>query len=412
MHVDFPFHDPAAYTAGPPYPLFAELQREDPVHWVDVPDHPDLAPGYWVVTRYDDVVAVSRDAATFCSGQGFLFEPSTEGSELLLINQDAPRHTRHRMLIARAFTPKVVAAMEPQVRAATRAIVDRALELGSGDFVTEVAAELPLVVIADLIGVPQEDRHLVFEWSNRMIGRLDPEYGGFDEDADPATVDAISRERSSQASAELFAYAQEMARERTARPRDDLVTTLLHGEVDGEKLTEMEFNMFVLLLAVAGNETTRNAISGGMLTMFEHPGAWAELVEDRSLLPGAIEEILRFVSPVQYFRRTATRDTEIRGFPVAEGDKVTIWYGAANRDEGRFPDPQRFDVRRHPNEHVAFGGRGPHHCLGAPLARLEMRVMFDELLARIPGIRPDGEPSRLASTLINGIKHLPVVFAA
>ncbi len=237
----------------------------------------------------------------------------------------------------------------------------------------------------------------MFEWSNRLIGANDPEYAGIGADA------------GMQASMELYAYAQSLADDRRARPMDDIVTTLVTAELDGEKLSDIEFNVFVLLLSVAGNETTRNLISGGMLSLMENPEQQERLAADLDgLMPTAVDEMLRYVSPVQYFRRTATEDTELRGVPIAAGDKVTIWYGAANRDEEIFENPQSFDVGRTPNEHLAFGGRGPHFCLGASLAKLEIRVMFEEILGRLPDMALAGEPERLRSTLIAGIKHLPV----
>jgi cholest-4-en-3-one 26-monooxygenase len=318
-----------------------------------------------------------------------------------MLNQDPPQHTRLRNLVARGFTPKVMKGLEPHIRDAARQIVDRVAKRDDVvDFVPDLAAELPLVVIAELLGIPYEDRHKVFEWSNRLVGAQDPEYAG-----DEASGPPIN------ASVELYAYAQSLADDRRARPMDDIVTTLVTAELDGEKLSDLEFNVFVLLLAVAGNETTRNLISGGMLALMEHPDQRDRLVADLDrLLPTAVDEMLRYVSPVQYFRRTAIVDTELRGVPIQAGQKVTMWYGAANRDEDVFPDPQQFDVGRTPNEHLAFGGRGPHYCLGASLAKLEIKVMFEEILRRLPDMRLAGEPQRLRSILISGIKHLPVTF--
>ncbi|MEZ5169887.1 MAG: cytochrome P450 [Acidimicrobiia bacterium] len=394
-HDEFPLEDQTAYGDASPMEFLLELQEHDPVHWH--PAEGEFEPGFWVVTRYDDVVTVSREAQTFRSGDGFLMEKMVPGLENLIINQDPPDHTRNRMIVARAFTPKVVRAMEPAVRRATTAIVDRALDLKEFDFVREVAAELPLVVIADLIGVPQEDRSKVFDWSNRMMGRFDPEYGG-----DDAMLAADT------AAAELFAYAQDMAEDHLANPRDDLVTKLLTPDENGDRLTTEGYNYFVLLLAVAGNETTRNLISGGQQALFEHPEQRQRVADDRSLIPSAVEEMLRWVSPVRYFRRTAATDTSIGDQEIAAGDKVTIWYGAANRDPRIFNNPNVFDVSREPNEHLAFGGRGPHYCLGVALARMEINVMFEELVERIPNLAPTEPPSRLKSSLINGIKHLPV----
>jgi cholest-4-en-3-one 26-monooxygenase len=355
-----------------------------------------------VVTKYQDVIDVERDPKTFSSARGgALLDDQGEGTELMMLNQDPPQHTRLRNLVARGFTPKVMKGLEPHIRDAARQIVDRVASRDDVvDFVPNLAAELPLVVIAELLGIPYEDRHKVFEWSNRLVGAADPEYAGTEESGPPIN-----------ASIELYAYAQSLADDRRARPMDDIVTTLITAELDGEKLSDIEFNVFVLLLAVAGNETTRNLISGGMLALMEHPDQRDRLVADLDgLLPSAVDEMLRWVSPVQYFRRTATVDTELRGVPIRAGQKVTIWYGAANRDEDVFPQAHEFDVGRAPNEHVAFGGRGPHYCLGASLAKLEIRVMFEEILGRLPDMRLAGEPERLRSTLISGIKHLPVQF--
>jgi cholest-4-en-3-one 26-monooxygenase len=398
-HIDdIDLSNPDTLAAGVPHDYFTWLRRENPVSWHDSTFNP---PGFWVCTKYQDVTEVERDPKTFSSARGgaLLFDQG-EGTELMMLNQDPPQHTRLRNLVARGFTPKVIKGMEPHIRDAARQIVDRVATRDEViDFVPNLAAELPLVVIAELLGIPYEDRHKVFEWSNRLVGASDPEY------AENGPEDGMH------ASLELYAYAQTLADDRRARPMDDIVTTLVTAELDGEKLSDIEFNVFVLLLSVAGNETTRNLISGGMLALMENPEQRDRLVADLdALLPTAVEEMLRYVSPVQYFRRTATVDTEIRGVPIPAGDKVTIWYGAANRDEDVFTDPQSFDVGRIPNEHLAFGGRGPHFCLGASLAKMEIRVMFEEILTRLPDMTLAGEPERLRSTLIAGIKHLPVQY--
>jgi cholest-4-en-3-one 26-monooxygenase len=261
--------------------------------------------------------------------------------------------------------------------------------------VIEVAAELPLQAIAEILGVPFEDRHKLFEWSNKMIGSKDPEYSVSDELARGAAI-------------EMFMYSQELAKQRQAQGQDDIVTTLLNADVDGDRLSEMDFNLFFLLLAVAGNETTRNALSHGVLTMIEHPDQYRMLAQNPALVPSAIEEILRWASPVMYFRRNITRDTVLRGQQLKAGEKISIWYISANRDEDIFPDPFSFDIKRSPNEHVAFGGGGPHFCLGASLARMEMNIMFEELVKRVSSIAQIGEVKRLRSNFVNGIKHLPV----
>lgn len=393
--------DPKSFAGGPPHEYFNWLRANEPVSW-----HPSdtlCAPGFWVCTKYADVIAVERDVHTYSSAaKGALLEDQQDGTELMMLNQDPPQHTRLRNLVARGFTPRVIRAMEPHIREAAGTIVDRAIEAGAGgeviDFVPYFAAELPLVVIAELLGIPYEDRHKIFEWSNKLIGNQDPEYG------------VGGQEAAMLASMELYAYAQSLADSRREHPLDDIVTTLVTAELDGEKLSDIEFNVFVLLLTVAGNETTRNLITGGMLNLLRHPDQMEILRADvPGVLPTAVEEMLRFVSPVQYFRRTAIQDGELRGQPIATGDNVTIWYGAANRDEEVFDDPHTFDVQRPTKpEHIAFGGRGPHYCLGVALARMEIKVMFEEILTRIPVIEQVGEHAQLESTLINGIKHLPV----
>jgi cholest-4-en-3-one 26-monooxygenase len=388
--------DPTTYLAGPPHAFFDYLRREEPVHWHASPNY---APGFWVVTKYADVIGIERDVKNFSSALGgALLDDQVEGTELMMLNQDPPQHTRLRNLVARGFTPKVIKAMEPHIREAAQQIVAR--QLGNDDvidFVPNFAAELPLVVIAELLGVPYEDRHKIFEWSNRLIGNSDEEYN------------QGSPEEAMEASMELYMYAQSLADARRERPMDDIVTTLITAELDGEQLSDIEFNVFVLLLAVAGNETTRNLISGGMLALMEHPEQKEIVLAD---VPGTldtlVDEMLRYVSPVMYFRRTVVADTELRGVPLQAGQKITVWYGAANRDEDVFTDPHTFDVTRSPNEHIAFGGRGPHYCLGTALAKMEIKTMFEEMLTQAPDMRLAGEPDRLASNLINGIKHLPV----
>ena len=388
--------DPTTYLAGPPHAFFDYLRREEPVHWHASPNY---APGFWVVTKYADVIGIERDVKNFSSALGgALLDDQVEGTELMMLNQDPPQHTRLRNLVARGFTPKVIKAMEPHIREAAQQIVARQLDNDDViDFVPNFAAELPLVVIAELLGVPYEDRHKIFEWSNRLIGNSDEEYN------------QGAPEEAMEASMELYMYAQSLADARRERPMDDIVTTLITAELDGEQLSDIEFNVFVLLLAVAGNETTRNLISGGMLALMEHPEQKEIVLAD---VPGTldtlVDEMLRYVSPVMYFRRTVVADTELRGVPLQAGQKITVWYGAANRDEDVFTDPHGFDVTRSPNEHIAFGGRGPHYCLGTALAKMEIKTMFEEMLTQAPDMRLVGEPDRLASNLINGIKHLPV----
>ena len=389
------------FVAGVPYEWFAELRREAPAFW-----HPqESAPrgGFWAITRYDDCVQVNRDWEHFSSARhSSLFSDMDDDQlaqqQLMMLNMDPTMHTRYRRLVNKGFTPKLVRDLEQQIVGYADGIIDAVCERGTADFVEEISAELPLLVIAELLGVPQEDRRMVFDWSNRMIGAEDPEYQI--PGADPG-----------ESAMQVFAYAEEMAAARKLQPKEDLVSVLLKAEVEGEKLNELELDLFFLLLIVAGNETTRNLMSGAMTAFFDHPDQWELLRKDRSLLPGAVEEMLRYVTPVMHFRRTATVDMELHGQDIKEGDKVVFWHTSANRDEAAFEDPDTFDITRSPNNHIAFGGGGPHFCLGANLARMEIMVMFDRLLERIPDMRLDGEVQRLQSNFINGTKHVPIAFA-
>jgi cholest-4-en-3-one 26-monooxygenase len=394
--------DKDVFVRGVPYDWFETLRREAPVYWHP---EPDGGPGFWCVTRYPDVVTVNRDNQTFSSARGAVFiwdlpPEDLEQQRLMMLNMDPPMHTRYRRLVNKGFTPRMVDELERTIRERTRAILDRVAPRGECDFVVDVAAELPLQVIADILGVPQADRHKMFDWSNRMIGSEDPEYG-------------VSQEQAQEASMELFAYAAKLAEDKRAQdPRGaDLISVLSEAEVDGEQLTQLEIDLFFMLLTVAGNETTRNLISHGLLALLDHPDQLERVRAHRELLPGAVDEMLRCASPVMHFRRTATRDLVLGDQRVSEGDKVVIWYASANRDETVFEDPMRFDVERSPNEHVAFGGGGPHFCLGANLARMEIRVIFDELLDRWQGLELTGAPERLRSNFINGIKHIPLKFS-
>jgi cholest-4-en-3-one 26-monooxygenase len=392
--------DRDVFTRGVPHEWFSYLRHHAPVY-----RHPEPAgPGFWVITKYDDVEAVGRDAHTYSSDQdrgGVIgleeeqLEVDFEGAKIMLM-MDPPEHTRHRKLVNRGFTPRMINSLESHIRDIAVGVLERAIAQGSCDFVVEVAAELPLQAIAELIGVPLDERHKIFDWSNRMVGSEDPEY-------------SVSLDKANEARIEMFLYAHQLAERRRAEPQDDIITTLLSAEMDGDQLTEMEFNLFFMLLSVAGNETTRNAITHGLNAFLEHPDQYEKLVEDPSgLIASATEEILRWASPVMYFRRNVTRDTELRGVPLSAGDKVSIWYVSANRDEDVFKDPFRFDIERNPNEHLAFGGGGPHFCLGSSLARMEIRVLFEELARRVPALRRVGPPDRLRSNFIGGIKHLPV----
>jgi cholest-4-en-3-one 26-monooxygenase len=409
--ADINLLDRDVFTRGIPHEWFTFLRKNAPV-WF----HPEPGDGrgFWVITKHDDVTAIGKDGILFSSDQSnggvvMIEDPPEEerkrmeemsaaaGKLMLMI--DPPEHTRYRKLVNRGFTPRMIKLLEPHLREMSVNILEPAIARGDADFVVDVAAELPLQAIAELIGVPQEDRHKIFDWSNRMIGSEDPEY-------------AVSADHLMEAQIEMFMYAQALGEERRKEPRDDIISALLAADIDGDALSAADFNMFFLLLAVAGNETTRNAISHGMNALLDHPDQYAELVADPSLVPSAVEEILRWASPVLYFRRNATADTEIRGQKIKAGDKLTIWYISANRDEDVFENPFEFDIHRSPNPHIAFGGGGPHHCLGSNLARMEITLLFEELVKRVPRVERLGEADRLRSNFIGGIKHLPVRFHA
>ena len=387
------------FVAGVPHDMFDLLRRDAPVYF-----HPESdGKGFWCIVGYEDLQQVSRAWEDYSSEWGITLydvdEEQLSQQRMMMLMMDPPRHTKLRLLVNKGFTPRMIERLHDRIRGIAGELADQALERGTCDFVVDVAAELPLQVIAEMMGVPHEDRHKVFEWSNRLIGSEDPEY-------------AVSAEDAMGAATEMFLYANDLAAHKRANPSDDIVSTLLAAEVEGERLTDLEFDMFFELLAVAGNETTRNLISHGMLALIEHPDQRQLLLDDPALLGSAVDEMLRYASPVMYMRRTARADLELHGETIREGDKVALWYIAANHDPAVFDDPHRFDVRRQPNEYLAFGGGGPHFCLGSHLAKLEITVMFEELLKRAPAAELAGPVERLRSNFINGIKHLPVSVAA
>jgi cholest-4-en-3-one 26-monooxygenase len=398
---DIDLTDAAAFVDHVPHEWFAYLRANDPVHWHEEAD----GPGFWAVTKYEDCVAVNRDYEHFSSYEKATFlweipEDALEQQRLMMLNMDPPLHTRYRRLVNKGFTPRMVAQLESKIHATTDEIIDSVIEKGEADFVTDVAAELPLVVIADLLGVPQADRHKMFDWSNRMIGNQDAEY----------QAGGAAGEYAAEAAMELYAYAAQLFGDKRANPHDDLMSILTSVEIEGDKLSELELELFFLLLTVAGNETTRNLISGAMHTFFLNPDQWERLRNDRSLLPGAVEEMLRYVTPVMNFRRQSKHAIELGGRQIEPDQKVVFFHTSANRDEDVFESPDALDITRQPNPHMAFGGGGPHFCLGANLARMEIRVMFEHLLDRVPDIRQDAPVQRLRSAFINGVKHLPVAF--
>ncbi len=387
--------DPDAFENGFPHELFGQLRREAPVYW-HAGDYAG-GPGYWIISRYETIKTISRQPLLFSSAAGTSIEE--HGIDFVsMIGMDPPDHRRYRSLVSGGFTPKQIAAQEPNHREIVKSILDSVIERGHCDFVADVAAELPLRVIAELLGVPQSACHDIYDWSNRMIGSQDEEY-------------VVGIEEAASAAREMFVFANGLAEDRLTRPRNDLMSTILHGEIDGTRLNTLEFDSFFLLLAVAGNETTRNLISHGLLLLLEHPDDLARLREDPSLVPAAIEEMLRVKSPVYYMRRTATRDTELAGKRIRKGDKLLLYYPSANRDEEVFESPDVFDIDRRNNHHLAFG-IGEHFCIGTHLARLETRIMFEAILERVHDIELAGPVSYLRSNLIDGIKHIPLKFTA
>jgi cholest-4-en-3-one 26-monooxygenase len=386
---------------GPPYEQFAWLREHAPVFWHEFGGRPEW-PGFWAVTRHEDIAYVSRHPELFSSSRrlvvfGEVPEAAVSGQRAMMLNMDPPEHTRQRAFVNRGFTPRMIGLLESHIVAITRTLVDELEGRAEVDFVTDIAAPLPLRVICELVGVPLDDWDKIYELSNTLVGSDDPEFQG------PAG------ERLQQAAAiEIYSYADRLAARRRDQPADDIVTKLLQADENGEFLTSHEFDVFFLLLTVAGNETTRNAAAGGMLAFFEHPWQWQRLIARPDLIPAAAEEIVRWVSPVNMFRRTATRDIELGGQRIRENDKVVVFYSSGNRDEAVFTAPDQFDAGRDPNPHVAFGGGGPHFCLGRHLAALELRILFAALTERLPRIAQAGEVSRLRSNFVNGIKHLPV----
>jgi cholest-4-en-3-one 26-monooxygenase len=398
----FDFTDPDLYSTRVPAAELAELRRTAPVWWNaqrrGASGFDDE--GYWVVTRHADVVEVSRDSDVYSSWENTAIIRHQEGisrdqielQRFVLLNIDPPQHTKLRSIVTRGFTPRAINNLREALTARAERIVATALEEGTGDFVTDVACELPLQAIAELIGIPQEDRRKIFAWSNDMVGYDDPEYEG----------DGVT------AAAELIGYSMVMAEERKGCPRDDIVTKLVHAEIDGGQLSPDEFGFFMILLAVAGNETTRNAISHGMLAFLDNPEQWELFKAERP--DSAADEIVRWSTPVTVFQRTALADTTLGGQQIRKGERVGLFYRSANFDEEVFDHPERFDVLRSPNPHLGFGGSGAHFCLGANLARLEMDLIFNAIADGMPSIRKAGDAERLRSGWLNGIKKLPVSY--
>jgi cholest-4-en-3-one 26-monooxygenase len=397
----FDFTDPDIYAERLPVAELAEMRRVAPIWWNEQPTGVGGFDdgGYWVVTRHKDVKEVSRRSDVFSSLEKTALPRYKDGTvpeqidqgKFVLLNMDAPHHTHLRKIISRMFTPRAVELLRDELSTRAQQIVREAAAVGSGDFVEQVSCELPLQAIAGLMGVPQEDRKKLFDWSNQMVGDMDPEFAGND---------------GMTASVELIMYGMAMAADRGANPRDDLVTKLIQADVEGHKLSDDEFGFFVILLAVAGNETTRNSITQGMMAFTEFGDQWELFKRERPAT--AADEIVRWATPVTSFQRTALTDTELDGVPIKKGQRVVMFYRSANFDEDVFEDPYAFNILRDPNPHVGFGGSGAHYCIGANLARMTIDLMFNAIADQMPDLHPLSPPERLRSGWLNGIKHWQV----
>ncbi|BBX20077.1 steroid C27-monooxygenase [Mycolicibacterium duvalii] len=398
---DFDFLDATLNLERLPVEELAELRKSEPIHWVDVPGGTGGFgdKGYWLVTKHADVKEVSKHNEIFGSSPDGaiptwpqdMTRDAIDLQKAVLLNMDAPQHTRLRKIISRGFTPRAVGRLEDELRARAQKIAETAKAEGSGDFVEQVSCELPLQAIAELLGVPQDDRDKIFRWSNEMTAGEDPEYA----DVDPAM-----------SSFELIQYAMKMAEERAKNPTEDIVTKLIEADIEGEKLSDDEFGFFVVMLAVAGNETTRNSITHGMIAFSQNPDQWELYKKERP--ETAADEIVRWATPVSAFQRTALEDTELGGVKIKKGERVVMSYRSANFDEEVFENPNQFDIMRNPNPHVGFGGTGAHYCIGANLAKMTINLIFNAVADHMPDLKPIGEPERLKSGWLNGIKHWQV----
>lgn len=404
--------DPRRYAQGIPHEDFAWLREHRAVSWQ--PEHEigdwSAGPGFWAVTRYADVVEVLKSPETFSSWLGATQIRDPEPADLpfirrMMLNQDPPEHGKLRRVISRAFTPRRIERFRADVAQRARLLIDTVVERGECDLPTEITDDFPLLNLADLLGVPESDRAMLLAWTNRIIGYQDPEHSApvLDPDGKPANP------RSPAMLADMFGYAQDLAAHKRRHPGDDVMTTLATAEVDGHPLDDAELEMFFFLLSVAGNDTVRSAVPGGMLAFAEHPEQRQLVADHPELLDSAVEETLRYHPPVLSFRRTATTDAELGGQLIRAGDKVVVFHCSAHFDPDHFDAPRRFDVRRTPNAHVAFGN-GPHVCVGAHFARLQLRAFYAEALHRMPDLRLSSPAQHLVSNFINGIKHLRVEF--
>lgn len=402
--ADITSHD--TYTRGVPHATFARLRRDDPVHWTPEAD----GSGFWSIVGYRDALAVSRDVATFTSAEGIrLEEMDAEENEArkTLMEMDPPEHTRYRRLVNKGFTRRTIESYEEPIRALAAEVVERALQDDRFDFVHAIAEELPMRMLGTLLGTTEEHGRQLVAWGDALLGNTDPDFTDF-------PVDLVDTDEfrmvpfRSPAAIEIFQFAQEQASDRRACPRDDIITQLLQPAADGVPLTDREFNNFFTLLVAAGNDTTRYSMTHGMWTFMNHPELWEALRARPELMESGVEEVLRTSAVTMHFRRTATRDVVFGGKPIKAGDKVVMWLNSANHDGEGFPNPWRFDLAREKNDHMAFGRNGPHLCLGAWLARMELRLVFEELLKRVDRLELDGDLQHLRSNFIAGIKTMPV----
>ncbi|HEY2937507.1 MAG TPA: cytochrome P450 [Gaiellaceae bacterium] len=399
---------PKVYAEGVPHETLAALRKHDPVHWHP---WPGTRGGFWLLAKHADVLAVGKEPELFSSQMGHIAledrEPDALAARQSLIETDPPEHTRLRKLVSYAFTRSKVKEYEDYTRTIVRDLLDKAIAKGEFDWVTEISEPVPITVLISILGLPREDAPMLIELTSEMAAATDPDYRP-DPLKYPSEIDPRLLPFGTPAAYHVFEYGRRIGEERRKHPTDDLVSRLVHAEVDGERLDDTEYSNFFELFIFAGNETTRTGISQGILALIEHPDEFDRLGADPSLVSTGVDEILRYGTPIIYFRRTATRDTEIRGVPIQAGDRVALWYLAANFDEEVFADPQRFDVGRQPNPHVTFGRGGPHFCLGSFLAHLEIRILLEEILARDVRFELTGPPVRLSSNFVNGFKSLPV----
>ena len=402
--ADITSHD--TYTNGVPHATFNRLRSSDPVHWTDESD----GSGFWSILRYDDALAVSRDYSTFTSTRGIRLEEMDSEqlhARCTMMELDPPEHTRYRRLVNKGFTRRTVDTFEDVIRQLAAEVVEAALPKGEFDFVAEISEQLPMRMLGRLLGTRDEHGHQLVAWGDALLGNTDPEFTDFPVDLTDTEQYRMVPFRSP-AALEIFQFAQQQAAERRSYPRDDIITKLLEPTRDGDPLSDLEFNNFFTLLVAAGNDTTRYTMTHGVWNMMNHPQLWHTLRERPELMLSCVEEVLRTSSVTMHFRRTATRDIEMRGRKIKAGDKVVIWFNSANHDPDGFAVPFRFNLAREKNDHMAFGRNGPHFCLGAWLARMEVRLVFEELMKRVDHLEPAGPIERLRSNFIAGIKRLPV----